>query len=502
MMRTTTALAVSRVLATSPAILLACSAGCVGVDHAARPNIVILYTDDQGYGDFAAANPSAKFATPNMDRIAREGMLFTDGHSAGSVCTPSRYALLTGRYAWRLANGGRVVGADLDGLIDDDRTTVASLLRGRGYATGIVGKWHLGLQVPGTVGDRDWSLPVLDGPRQKGFDEFYGLPASMNFGVLTWFDGDRAVEPASLWTRKKFPESEITVRPLHYRMAPPYDAERQGPADIEVASGFRDVDSLRIIAEHSVDFIERHARQPFFLYVAFTSPHLPHCTAPEFRGVSGMGNYGDFVAETDHRVGQILEALDRVGAAQHTLVLFTSDNGPENNHRDWARIYDHACSGGFRGGKRDVYEGGHRVPFAVRWPGVVAAGTTCDAPVGQVDVLATVAEVVGAELGGGQAEDSRSFAMELRGRETQREPLLHYGRGRFAIRDGRWKLIFGKNGAQIGTPEELYDLAADPIEADNRLDEHPSLVERLTDRAHSIRGGSRAAGAQPAGPRD
>lgn len=444
-----------------------------------RPNIVILYTDDQGYGDCSAFHPEAGFQTPHMDRIAREGMRFVDGHSAGSVCTPSRYALLTGRYAWRLPGGGGVVGSDRDCLIGDDELTIARLAKQQGYATGMVGKWHLGMQIPGTKGDRDWDAPVTDGPIQKGFDSFYGIPASMNFGVLTWFDDDRAIEPASLWTRKKFPEAEITVKPLDYRMAPPYDAEPVTPQDIEVAPGFADVETLAIMARKSVEYIEAHADEPFLLYVALTSPHLPHCTAPEFRGSSGMGNYGDFLVETDHRIGQILDALDRMGIAEDTLVLLSSDNGPENNYQDWQRIYGHASAGGFRGGKRDVFEGGHRVPFAVRWPSKVAPGGVCRSPVGQVDLLATLAELWGTPLETEQGPDSQSFLPELLGTERARQPLIHHGRGRFAIRDGRWKLLFEQNGRALGTPNELYDLATDPAETNNLIDAHPDRVARL-----------------------
>jgi arylsulfatase A len=380
---------------------------------------------------------------------------------------------------------GGVLGADADCLIEDGRTTIASLLGERGYATAIFGKWHLGLQIAGTRGDRDWSEPVTDGPLQKGFDTFYGLPASMNFGALTWFDGDRATAPATMWTRKKFPPAEITTAPLDYRMAPPYDAERQTNQDVEVAPGFEDVDALRIITDHTVEYIEEHVADPFFVYVAFTSPHLPHCTAPEFRGASGMGNYGDFLAETDHRIGQILEALDRCGLAENTLVVFTSDNGPENNYKDWSRLYGHESAGGFRGGKRDVYEGGHRVPFIVRWPGVIVPGRVSDEPVGQVDLLATIADVVGMELEPGQAEDSLSLLPVLVGGRLQRPrhtPIIHHGRGQFAIRDGRWKLIFGKNRDEPrfpGPPAELFNLLTDPGETANVLDDHPDIVEQL-----------------------
>jgi arylsulfatase A len=475
-----------------PGLLLLCGCAVTSREAIRRPNIVILYTDDQGYGDCSALNPQARFATPNMDRIAREGLSFVDGHSAGAVCTPSRYALLTGRYAWRTESRGTIMGADADGLIEAGRTTIASLLRDRGYRTALFGKWHLGLQIPGTTGARDWSAAVTDGPLQKGFETFYGLPASMNFGCLTWFDGDRATAPATRWTRKKFPPAEITTQPLDYRMAPPYDEQRQTDRDVEVAPGFADVDALRIITERTIDYIEARAGVPFFVYVAFTSPHLPHCTAPEFRGTSEMGNYGDFMLETDHRVGQILETLDRLDLARDTLVILTSDNGPENNYKDWSRLYGHESNGGFRGGKRDVYEGGHRVPFLLRWPAVIDPGRTSSETVGQVDLLATIADVIGAPLEPGQAEDSCSFLPVLRGEsipDRWREPLMHHGRGQFAIRDGRWKLVFGRNSGDrgaLGQAAELFDLAADPGEATSVLSDHPGIVEQLQRRAEQI----------------
>ena len=454
------------------------------------PNILVLYTDDQGFGDCGALNPEAKFATPHMDRLAREGLSLTDAHSAGSVCTPSRYGLLTGRYPWRTPLGGGVLGADAPCMIEDGRTTLATLTRDQGYATAIFGKWHLGLQINGTKGDRDWSAPATDGPLQKGFDTFYGLPASMNFGALTWFDDDRAIEPASLWTRKKFPAAEIVTKPLDYRMAPPFDQERLNPSDIEVAPGFEDVDALRIITEHAVEYIEENADKPFFAYVALTSPHLPHCTAPEFRGLSTMGNYGDFMLETDHRVGEILAALDRLKLAEDTIVILTSDNGPENNYKDWLRLYGHESSGGFRGGKRDVYEGGHRVPFFVRWPRMVEAGRVSNALVGQVDVLATLADVLGADLLEGHGEDSVSFLHLLQDAEpapSAREWLVNFGRSQYAVRQGRWKLIFARNQDDkraLGAPLELYDLGNDPSESTNVLQDYPEVVESIQQYAH------------------
>jgi len=382
---------------------------------------------------------------------------------------------------------GGVLGADAPCLIEEGRTTLASLFRDRGYRTAMFGKWHLGMRIPGVRGDRDWSAPVTDGPVQKGFETFFGLPASMNYGVLTWIDGDRITAPASMWTRKKFPPSEIAASPLQYRMAPPYDVERQGEKDIEVAPGFVDSEVLGIITDHTVDFIEDHAEVPFFIYVAFTSPHLPHCTAPEFRGTSDMGNYGDFMAETDHRVGQILDALERAGLTRDTMVVLTSDNGPENNYKDWVRIYDHHSNGRLRGGKRDIYEGGHRVPFIVRWPAAVDPGSSSALPIGQVDLLATVAEVMKVELDEGQGEDSVSFLPALlSGDDVPHAPLIHFARGRFAIREGRWKLIFARNDEDRRVPGEaveLFDLENDPGEKDNVLSEHRQRVVEMTERA-------------------
>lgn len=454
----------------------------------APTHIVILYTDDQGYGDCGVLNPEAKFATPNIDRLAREGLAFTDGHSAGSVCTPSRYGLLTGRYPWRTKLGGGVLGADAPCLIEDSQITLATLARDQGYDTAIFGKWHLGMQIDGVKGERDWTAPVTDGPLQKGFDTFYGLPASMNFGVLTWFDGDQATEPASLWTRKKFPSSEIVTGPLDYALEPPYDVEPRQPSDIEVAPSFEDVHALKVITDRTVEYIDEHAGEPFFVYVALTSPHLPHCTAPEFQGRSTMGNYGDFMLETDHRVGEILAALERNGLAEDTLVVLTSDNGPENNYKDWQRLYGHSSSGGFRGGKRDPYEGGHRVPFFVRWPREIAAGGTSDVLVGQVDLLATFADLLDVPLPEGQGEDSESFARLLRGASpgaARTGILVNYARNRFAVRHGRWKLIFAPHQGEkrsVGAPSELYDLSVDPAEASNVLNEHPLVVADISQR--------------------
>ena len=467
----------------------------------ARPNIVVIYTDDQGYGDMSALNPKSKFQTPNLDRLAREGLLFTDGHCADTVCTPSRYALLTGRYAWRTSLKSGVLHAEGDCLIAKERPTVASLLKAHGYRTGMSGKWHLNIKFPGSVGKRDWSQPITDGPNEHGFDEFFGIPASMNYGVLTFIENQHVSDPPSLWTHRKQVKEHHT-----FRFIPPYDVERQNDSDIEIAPSFRDDICLKVCTEKAVDYIARHAAEakagkPFFLYLALNSPHLPHCAAPEFVGKSKVDAYGDFMLETDYRVGQMLAALDEHGLARDTLVFQSSDNGPENGYAERFKEYQHASNGELKGGKRDIYEGGHRVPFVMRWPAVIKAGRTCDEPVGQVDLLATCADIVGVKLAAGAGEDSYSLLAAMRGEEYPRPlrgPLMHHsGSGYFAIRDGQWKLnLFRGSGGSLAphfiepkpseAPFELYDMKQDWRETTNAYDQHTDVVERLKTTATKI----------------
>ena len=466
-----------------------------------RPNIVVIYTDDQGYGDMSALNPHAKFQTPNLDRLAREGLTFTDGHSADTVCTPSRYALLTGRYSWRTSLKSGVLHSDGECLIAKDRMTVASLLRENGYATAMFGKWHLQMKFPGSIGKRDWTQPITDGPNAHGFDEYFGIPASMNYGVLTFIENTRVSDPPSLWTHKK-PDSARNT----FRFMPPYDAERQSPDDIEIAPSFRDDICLRVCTERTLDYIASHAAKakagkPFFMYFALNSPHLPHSVAPEFVGKSRVGAYGDFMLETDYRIGQVLAALDAQGLAQDTLVFLTSDNGAETGYAKRLQQYEHNSSGEFKGGKRDIYEGGHRVPFVLRWPAMIKAGRTCDEPVGQVDLLATCADLLGVTLPSNAGEDSCSLLAALRGDDYTRPlrgPLMHHsGNGYFAIRQGPWKLnLFRGSGGSLKPtfvqpkpgepPFELYNLRSDPRETTNTYAQQLERVNLLEAIASKI----------------
>lgn len=457
-----------------------------------RPNIIVIYTDDQGFGDASWLNPNAKFQTPNLDRLAGEGIAFTNAHCPDTVCTPSRYGLLTGRYCWRTVKKTGVLGAEAKCLITDDRMTLASLLRDNGYQTAMVGKWHLGMDFPGEKGNRDWTKPVQDMPLDKGFEYFFGIPASLNYGVLAWFEGRHAKVPPTLFTAKKPNE-----RHVDYRIKPPYQKTPQetrkvvGTIGMEVAPDFVDNQCLTRFTDKAIEWMQNQSEpakngEPFFVYLPFTSPHYPVCPLPEFHGKGDCGGYGEFVIETDYHVGRILAFLEKSGLDENTLIVFSSDNGPE---RSWVQRIDdfkHHSNGEFRGGKRDIYEGGHRVPFFIRWPeGIEEPGRRYDGLVGQTDLLATFAEILDVSLPVNAGEDSQSFASVLSEPSSKhtRLPLINHGvSGRFAITDGSWKLIMAHGKHR----QELYDLSTDPGEKSNVIMDHPEIVSRLTKKITEI----------------
>ncbi|MBT9188779.1 sulfatase family protein [Zobellia russellii] len=485
----------------------------MGAQNIQKPNIIIVYTDDQGYGDVSALNPDAKFRTPNMDKLANEGIIFTDGHSSDAVCTPSRYSLLTGRYSWRTSLKKGVLGADGPCLIEKDGMTIASLLQENGYKTAMIGKWHLQMEFEGSLGkNRDWSKPFTDGPIEKGFDYYFGIPASMNYGVLTYLENDKVLDPPVLWTKKKGDKNprtfSDTINPKGYRMTPPYRSTRKKGTSgwVEVAPSFNDELVLKTFADKAVDYISESAAEaksgkPFFLYLPLTSPHLPHCTHPDFQGQSNCGNYGDFMEETDYRIGQVLEALKANGIEDNTLVIFSSDNGAETNYVYQREKYGHYSSLNFKGGKRDIYEGGHRVPFLMRWPNGIQAGTKSDVPVCQTDYLATIADILGVELPDNAGEDSYSLLPILRGErydKAVRGAVIHHSAsGHFALRDGKWKLnMFRGSGGSLKPkfiePKkgeaiyELYNMEEDPGETTNLYFKNPDVVKRLTQKIAKI----------------
>ncbi len=472
-----------------------------------RPNIIVIYTDDQGYGDVSALNPESKFETPNLDRLAREGMIFTDAHSSDTVCTPSRYGLLTGRYSWRTELKRGVFGAERPCLIPDDRLTLASLLRKQGYRTGMVGKWHLGMDFPNERANRDWTQPVTDMPLDKGFDYFYGIPASLNYGVLAWFEGRFAKVPPTQYTQKK--PNQIAFS--DYRIKPPYDTNTRNlsPANpktgqikgqLEIAPDFVDSECLTRFTDKAIDWIrdqkpDTTEAPPFFLYLAYTSPHKPVIPLEQFRGQGQAGAYGEFVIETDWHIGRLLKTLDEQGIKDNTLIVFTSDNGPETTWKQRKKTFQHSSAHIYREGKRSIYEGGHRVPFLVRWPAQVKAATTWDKPVCQTDLIATLADLLDVPLPADAGEDSHSFlpALLSKPQSEKRPPLIHHGiSGRFAIRSGDWKLVMEAKKAS----RELYNLKDDPSETLDLLTEQPEKAKQLLfDLNRIIRDGRSTPGA-------
>jgi len=460
-----------------------------------RPNVVLILADDLGYGDVGAFNPGGRIPTPHLDRLAREGLRLTDAHTPSAVCTPTRYGLLTGRYPWRTRLPRGVLWGNGDALIEPNRTTIASLLRDAGYHTAGIGKWHLGLRwaaIPGTVPDRttnnekapvdwiDYRGRITDGPTHHGFAEFFGLPASLDMRDYVYIDGDRVPETPTTTLA-----GEPSTIPAFYRPG-------------RAGATFRPERVLGDLTSRAVRYVREHAagRQPFFLYLALASPHTPVLPTAAFAGRTGLGPYADFVSETDASIGEVLQALEQTGAAKNTLVLFASDNGPAPiaGMIESLRSQGHDSAGGWRGAKQDLYEGGHRVPVIVKWPGVVAPGATSRALVSLVDVLATIADVVGRPLLDA-GEDSISFLPLLRQPATAVERaavVVQSGNGSLAIREGRWKLCMAPGSGGLSTPVpgsaderglppvQLFDLEADPSEKTNLQSAHPEIVGRLT----------------------
>lgn len=473
-----------------PVFLLA--ALCASLAAAEKPNILLILADDQGYGDVSAYNPESKIPTPNLDRLAAEGLRFTDAHTSSSVCTPTRYSLLTGRYHWRTRLQQGVLGGFSLPLISEGRVTLASFLRTQGYDTACIGKWHLGMEWSlkgGGIADDggnfgtpfpdlariDYTSPILNGPVDRGFDHFYGISASLDMYPFVWI-------------KDRLPTEVATAEKTFLRTGP------AGP-------GFEAIDVQPGITARLIDYLAERAGdaksgKPFFAYVPLASPHTPIVPTPEFQGSSGINPYADFVRQIDADIGKILAALQVNGLAENTIVVFTSDNGcsPQANLPELLAA-GHRPSYHFRGHKADLFEGGHRVPLIVRWPGKVKSGSAAPQLVGQIDLLATVADLLGKDLPPTAAEDSVSFLPVLLGEEgaNPRTRIVSQSiNGSFAIREGSWKLLLcagsggwsaprpGKDDHRGLPPFQLYDLATDPSEKNNLAANHPDQVATMT----------------------
>ena len=466
-----------------------------------KPNIVIIYADDMGYGDLNCQNPNSKIPTPNLDKLASEGMRFSDAHSSSGICSPSRFALLTGTYHWRRQHG--IVGSFGKPFFKDTDITLPQVLKTNGYVTACIGKWHLGWnwnfinKRPSSkrnywgrerdmydLQDINWNKPVSGGPLDRGFDYYYG-DGTINFPPYAWIENDRFVEaPNDLFEFNQFGRE---VKEADWDSRP-------GPK----VKGWDPYEVLPTLIKKTVEWINMQDKnKPFFLYLALPSPHAPIIPNDEFDGKSQAGGYGDFMFQTDWVAGQVLKALKEKGLEDNTIIIFSSDNGTESYAWERAKKYGHYSMGNFRGLKRDVWEGGHHVPFIIKWPGHVKANTVSDEVISQIDIMATLASITGIELPENAAPDSYNFTAVIKGEEYKsplREATVHntYA-SKWGIRKGDWLYINDTTGGHRKLPESfkkrtayadfntegiLFNMKTDPEQRINLYEKYP---ERITE---------------------
>ncbi len=483
------------------------------------PNILFILADDLGFGDLACYNPESKIPTPNLDKLAADGMRFTDAHSPSTVCTPTRYSILTGRMQFRTGVKGVFTGIGGPCLISKDRLTLPQMLRDAGYATACIGKWHIGMSFFDSEGKHitgdgvkavqriDYSRSIPDAPIHRGFDIFYGTACCPTTDHLYAFiDGDQIpVPPTQLLDKATIPSH-------------PYSNDcRLGM----VAPNFKHDEVDLVFLKKSIAFLEDHIKitpeKPFFLYHSMQAVHLPSLAAKQFRGKTTSGPHGDFIFEMDHIVGELLSTLERLGVADNTLVIFASDNGPEvPTILNMRKTHNHDGARPWRGVKRDQWEGGHRTPFIVRWPGKVKVGTTSDQLTSLTDVMATCAAITGASLPHDAAEDSYNMLpvwLGTHGKEPIRRFMLQQTMSHaMSIRDNQWKYLDHKGSGgnryeRTGSwgmkpyalqdtdpdaPGQLYNLTTDPGETTNLYSKHPEIVSRLKAKLDTFKSSGRS----------
>ncbi|GAB5555526.1 MAG: arylsulfatase [Saprospiraceae bacterium] len=468
-----------------------------------QPNIVIIYADDMGYGDLNCQNPNSKIPTPNLDQLAAEGMRFTDAHSSSGICSPSRFALLTGTYHWRRQHG--IVGAFGKPFFRDTDITLPQVLKADGYSTACIGKWHLGWDwefnnpPSGEVmqwgkmrkmylpEDIDWSKLVTGGPLDRGFDYYFG-DGTINFPPYAWVENNRLVEA---------PTEEMDINNIGFDTQEGSWEFRPGPK----VKDWNPYDVLPTLTQKTVEWISgQEPDQPFFLYLALPSPHAPIIPNEEFIGKSQAGGYGDFMNQTDWVAGQVLKALKEKGLEDNTIVIFSSDNGPEAYAWERAEKYGHFSMGDFRGLKRDVWEGGHHVPFIIKWPGKIEQGAVSNEVISQLDIMATLAAITGIELPETAAPDSYNFLPVIMGEAYQspiREATIHNTFAtKWGIRKGKWLYINDPSGGHRKLPESfkalreykdftteglLFDMEQDPEQGVNLYEKYPEKIIEMSD---------------------
>ncbi|MFD2255216.1 arylsulfatase [Luteolibacter algae] len=472
--------------------------------HAAeQPNIVYILADDLGPGDVRAYNKDGKIPTPHLDQLAAEGMKFMDPHTGSSVCTPTRYGILTGRYSWRTAKKEGVLGGLSPHMIDPERETVASFLKKQGYQTACIGKWHLGMDWKKNEGGKgkkaafDMSAPIENGPLDVGFDYYFGIAGSLNMEPHAFIDGRRIQG-----TLEFLPNAEA-VRERGFIGANPGWSSKEFVQD----------QVLPTFTAKTCDWIRAHAEKPFFVYMPLNSPHSPIVPSKDFAGKSGLNDHGDFVMETDWAVGEVMKTLEELNIADNTIVIFTADNGtsPKAGVKTMQEK-GHFTSWIYRGLKGTTWEGGHRVPFIVRWPAGLKAGTSSDQPICTTDLFATCADILGKKLPDNIAEDSVSFLPALKQEPipgVQNRLIVHHSdKGVFAVRRGKWKLMLDdKGGSPRGNPKDkpivnpdsvlLFDMETDAVESTNLSKTHPEIVESLKKQLTEIITAGRSTPGEP-----
>ena len=482
------------------------------------PNILFILADDLGYGDVSCYNSESKVPTPNIDRLAREGMRFTDAHSPSTVCTPSRYSILTGRMAFRTGFAGVFTGAGGPCLIESSRLTLPSMLQSKGYTTALFGKWHVGLSFPNQKGEPinengfdpvqliDYTQSIPDAPIHRGFDHFFGTACCPTTDFLYAFiDGDRIpVPPTGFLDRTPLPNHAYSKDNRMGMISPDFDLE-----EIDM-----------IFLDKSKTFLENHVQEtpdkPFFLFHSAQAVHLPSFPGKDFKGKTNAGPHGDFIFEFDYVVGELLETLDRLGIADNTLVMVSSDNGPEvTSVVNMRADYQHDGAHPWRGMKRDQWEGGHRIPFVVRWPGSVPADSISDQTVCLCDIMATCASLVDVQLTNDVAEDSFDILPVMQSQQKTKDAIRHHTLHQtikldLAIRKGKWKYLDHKGSggnnyqheslkpyALIETepdaPGQLYNLETDPGEITNLYFVYPEIIEDLKKQLDTFRYSGRSA---------
>lgn len=502
------------------------AATAVARQQPAPPNVVIILADDMGYGDVACNNPHARTVTPSIDRLAREGIRFTDAHSAGSLSGPSRYGLVTGRYFFRMDHHREYFGY-LEPDIERERPTIGSMMQRAGYTTACIGKWHLGLEwkvkdhtrpqilTPEVLGhtNTDFAARVEHTPNDVGFDYSFILPASLDMPPYVFVRNHEVVDPDVILTADAYPkdrgeQTEYAWDRIYTNERDVYWERGTWWRNGEMSRSFSFEKCLPTIVDEGVEFIRRSSQggKPFFLYLPLSGPHTPWLPSSASKGTTALGTYGDFVKDIDRAVERICSTLEELGIEENTLVVFASDNGAPWNDTD-TQQYGHNSNWGARGQKGDVWDGGHHVPMIVRWPEVIRRPAVCRQTVGLIDLFATLADINGQPLRPDEAEDSFSFKSILYGRTDTptRDHLLYFsGSHSLAIKKGDWKYIDRLGSAGFTAPDrvkpvangpraQLYNLSNDPLEQDNLWLSEPERAARLAEEleCHRTRGHTR-----------